>query len=208
MRYDDQALRDAARAAYDMTDMLLALGLEDTAQRRRHYRARLARAGADTSHWAVSSRHRYSSADLAKAVRLSTSVAGVLRELGIKQAGGSQNYIAGRIRREGLDTSHFTGQRHMLGKPGRSRCPQDVLVLLPPGGHRTKRPVLQRAMVGVGVPYRCAECGTGPEWRGRELVLVIDHVNGEWLDNRIGNVRFLCPNCHAQTATWCRRKGP
>jgi predicted RNA-binding Zn-ribbon protein involved in translation (DUF1610 family) len=40
------------------------------------------------------------------------------------------------------------------------------------------------------------------------LRLVVDHISGDWLDNRLENVRFLCPNCHAQTATWCRRRTP
>jgi len=50
-------------------------------------------------------------------------------------------------------------------------------------------------------PYQC-ECGITDEWRGRKIVLELDHVNGCGNDNRLENLRFLCPNCHSQTETF------
>jgi hypothetical protein len=52
------------------------------------------------------------------------------------------------------------------------------------------------------IPYECSECQMGPEWRGKKLTLIIDHINGVHNDNRIDNLRFLCPNCNAQTDTF------
>lgn len=132
----------------------------------------------------------------------------MLRALGIPLAGGSQAYLARRIRREGLDTSHFLGQAHGRGKSDpRRKSADEVLIALAPGSQRRSRPMLRRARLEIGIPYECALGGQAPEWQGRPLTLVIDHINGDWLDNTPGNVRFLCPNCHAQTATWCRKKG-
>lgn len=45
----------------------------------------------------------------------------------------------------------------------------------------------------------CEECGAGPVWNGKPLVLQIDHKNGTSHDNRLENLRILCPNCHSQT---------
>jgi hypothetical protein len=60
--------------------------------------------------------------------------------------------------------------------------------------------------IEAGVPYRCA-CGVEGTWQGRELKLQVDHLNRDWLDDRIENLRFICPNCHSQTDGWCGSKG-
>lgn len=62
-------------------------------------------------------------------------------------------------------------------------------------------------MIESEVPYLCALCGLDPIWNGQPLNLAVDHIDGEFLNCVLDNLRFLCPNCHAQTSTWCRRKG-
>jgi 5-methylcytosine-specific restriction endonuclease McrA len=55
------------------------------------------------------------------------------------------------------------------------------------------------------IEYRCFECGLKNEWNGKVLSLQLDHINGIRNDNRISNLRFLCPNCHTQTETYCSK---
>lgn len=50
-------------------------------------------------------------------------------------------------------------------------------------------------------PYRCTKCGIH-EWQDEKITLEIDHTNGNNRDNRIENLRYLCPNCHSQTPTF------
>lgn len=55
------------------------------------------------------------------------------------------------------------------------------------------------------IPYVCS-CGLGPIWNSEVLTLQLDHKNGNPFDNRLENLRFLCPNCHSQTETFTGKK--
>lgn len=50
--------------------------------------------------------------------------------------------------------------------------------------------------------YKCSVCGNEGEWMNKKMVLQVDHINGINNDNRIENIRFICPNCHSQTETF------
>ena len=52
---------------------------------------------------------------------------------------------------------------------------------------------------------KCESCGI-TDWNGRDIVCELDHINGDSSDHRLDNLRILCPNCHSQTETYCRKK--
>jgi len=52
------------------------------------------------------------------------------------------------------------------------------------------------------IPYECAFCGNEGEWKKKNLSLVLDHINGVKKDNRLENLRFVCPNCDSQLPTF------
>ncbi|MDV7356999.1 HNH endonuclease [Rhodococcus oxybenzonivorans] len=150
---------------------------------------------------------KYTREVLERAVAESTSYAGVMRYLGLKPAGGTHAHLSRRIRALEIDTSHFTGQAHTKGKPARNRMTwQEILIRRPPGSGRVQPHLLRRALIEAGVAYACATCGVKGEWCGRPLILHVDHIRGDPLDSRLREVRFLCPNCHSQTASWAGRK--
>ena len=151
-------------------------------------------------------KYRYTDEDLAAAVAQSISVAGVLRILGIKPAGGSHFHVSKRIKKSGIDTSHFTGQGHNAGRHLPRQPAEYFLRRLPAGSNRIAAKYLRRALLEVGVTYRCAVCHLGDSWQGRELILHIDHKDGDPLNCLLDNLQFLCPNCHTQTPTYCRRR--
>lgn len=146
---------------------------------------------------------RYTRENLTVAARNSTSIAGVLRFLGVKWSGGTHHHVSRRLQELGVDTNHFTGSVHNRGKAAANRkSPKEILIARPGEKERTKGKLLRRALLEIGVAEQCAECEIGSEWRGKRLVLHIDHVNGDFLDDRLDNLRFLCPNCHSQTPTF------
>ncbi|GAC1611989.1 MAG: hypothetical protein NVS3B26_30420 [Mycobacteriales bacterium] len=205
-RLDIERLRATAAASTTMVDFLTSLHLDTDVRTRKNMQARLSRARISTAHWRRPQQLTYSRSALAEAVRQSVSVAEVLRRLKIRQAGGSHAHLTRRIRREGLSTEHFLGQAHGRAGAARAHRPEDVLVVLNHGSRRRDTKHLRKALLELGRAHLCAVCGLGPMWLDKPLTLIIDHVDGNWLDNRPANVRFLCPNCHAQTASWCRRK--
>ena len=205
-RFTDDEVLNAWQTAGSVHGALKCLGLSTGGRSNAQFAERLRRLGVVLPDSARRPRLLYSHDALRQAAADSTSIAEVLRRVGAKQTGGTHAYISRRLRQLHVDTSHFTGQAHMKGRPHAKRLqPQDVFVQLPEGSPRPKGRVLRRLLLEGGTPECCALCSLPAMWNGVFLRLDVDHVNGDWLDNRAENLRFLCPNCHAQTATYGRQ---
>ena len=143
-------------------------------------------------------KNQYSLKDVIKAVENNKSIAGVLRDLGLRPVGGNYKTVHRLIKDNNLDTSHFTGQGWNVGlvfKPKTSIS--DDVVFIKDSNYRCSWRLRERYKKKTGIIH-CEQCGLS-QWQGQAIPLEIHHINGDNTDNRIENLKLLCPNCHALT---------
>ena len=128
-----------------------------------------------------------------------------MRRLGYQPSGGMHRWIKAHIGRLGLDTSHFVGQGWARGKrPKGGFKARPIEEWLVKGSSIGGSQLLKRLIREGYKEARCEECQR-ERWRGHPVPLHLDHINGDPTDNRLENLRALCPNCHALTPTYCGR---
>ena len=141
---------------------------------------------------------QYTKEEVIVAVAENKSIAGVLRQLNLRPIGGNYKTIHRLIKDYGLDTSHFTGQGWNVGlgfKPKQSIADNEIFI--EESDYRCSWRLRERYKKTTGINY-CEECHLS-EWQGQPIPLEIHHVNGKNTDNRLENLKLLCPNCHALT---------
>lgn len=99
------------------------------------------------------------------------------------------------------DTAHFVGQGWKRGDH-RPTVPARPLGEVLVEGRFSNSVHLKTRLLAEGLKQpRCEICGR-TEWNRFAIPLELDHLNGRRNDNRLPNLRLLCPNCHAQTDTY------
>lgn len=161
-------------------------------------------------------KNNYTKELLQPLIQQSKSISDVLRHLNLVLKGGNFKTIKNKIIEYELDVSHFSGQGWSKGLTKQTskiiknqsikNTKHTIHSSLKEDVHLTST-ALNRLLDEYGLKKQCKECGLTEYWNNKKLTLHIDHINGINTDNRITNLRYLCPNCHSQTDTYCSRNG-
>lgn len=143
--------------------------------------------------------YKISEEEFTRIIAESPSCAAAMRTMGFKCTTGNANVtVRRRIQELGLNIEHWsdnTKQAHIAN----TLSNEEYFVKdKPRNGANTRKRIIKYNLL----PYKCDCCGNPGYWNGQELILQIDHINGDHNDNRLENLRFLCPNCHSQTDTF------
>lgn len=146
-------------------------------------------------------RNKYSPEQLIEATQTSFSFAQTLRKLDLQPAGGNYATLKQWISELEIDISHFRGKgwsRESTIQHTRRRKLKDILK----DGTSYRSSLLRQRLIDENIfDHKCVSC-ENTTWLGKAIPLELDHINGNRYDNRIENLRLLCPNCHALTATY------
>ena len=135
------------------------------------------------------------------AVANNKSIAGVLRELQLRIAGGNYRTVKRAVSELRLDTTHWTGKGHRRGSRVPVVKPRLLAEMIQAGKWQHNRDLKRRLLDAGLLDLRCAWCRL-TQWIGRPMSLELDHIDADPLNNLLDNLRLLCPNSHALTPTY------
>ena len=99
-----------------------------------------------------------------------------------------------------ISLNHFT-----YSQPGIKRIKRTPLNTFVQNSTTAQKTLRKLYKEGNYTEYKCSICGLDPFWNGKELTLTLDHINGDNRDDRLENLRWVCPNCDRQLDTFCSK---
>lgn len=209
-RYSRDDAASAIAVSETWADALIRLGVWPRGKNYTTLRKWAERWGIPTDHLPAyqprRARPRFTEAEAREAVASSRSWSEALRKLGYCPTGANPKTLKRWVAEWGISTEHFDPRaavRMALLRANRPTPLKDILV----ENSTYSRNKLKDRLYREGLKERvCELCGQTEEWHGRRMALILDHINGTRDDNRLENLRIVCPNCAATLDTHCGRR--
>ncbi len=146
-------------------------------------------------------RRSWTEKQLRLAVSNGRSIRQVLFSLNLKPAGGNYFQIAKYLKEFNIDTSHFKGRGWNKGLKGLGHPKISIEEILVLDSSFQSFKLKKRLFAANLKKESCEECGWAKRSEDGRIPLELDHINGNSRDNRLENLRVLCPNCHSLKPT-------
>ena len=203
-RYDKSYLEEIIKKCNNKSDVLRYLNLKNNGGNFKTLDKYIKLYNIDISHFNIitifNSKNNVkisSKEDLEKAVKLAKTKLDVLNFFNLKNSGGSYKTLNKYIKLYNIDISHFNQLlfHHKI----------DIKNILVENSTYSSSNHLKDRLYNEGLKERkCEKCGQDENWNGERMSLILDHINGINDDNRLENLRIVCPNCNATLPTHCR----
>lgn len=135
---------------------------------------------------------------LKKYVKESNSIKELQIKLGYSPNGGVSSVIRNYCKEKNISLEHFTS----ISKEKIKRTEKNTFIKNSTASQKVLRELYKKNNY---TEYKCSICGQEPFWNGKELTLTLDHINGINTDDRLENLRWVCPNCDRQLDTFCSK---
>lgn len=137
---------------------------------------------------------------LSKIIKKSNTFSEAFYLLKVSNKGNNTKRLKKRLLEDNISYTHFKSRKEYSKK----FAPDLKLCLIKNSTYNRKS--LKRRLIEENIlENKCLWCGLTNIWNNKTLYLTLDHINGIKNDNRLENLRLLCPNCHSQTVTFAGR---
>lgn len=131
----------------------------------------------------------------------SCSLSQTLIKLGLVPRGANFRTLKKYIDKYSVDVSHFAPHRSTRKMPERFLLKNILKENISYSSSRLRERLIKEKLKS----NNCEMCGQTENWKGKKISLILDHINGKHEDNRLENLRILCPNCNATLDTHCSK---
>ena len=148
---------------------------------------------------------KISKKEFQKLIDSSDSYCDILRHFNLDPYSGNHRTLKARIKENQICLKQFNVNKLKNNKNQAIQKELDFDLVFKENSSFNNTALKRKILKNKLISYKCSECQNNGAWQDKSLSLQLDHINGVNNDNRIENLRFLCPNCHSQTKTYSGR---